>query len=137
MAYPSIEQSVKAYEQRLTAQLNKDIWKKDLLKKHDKMREHPFVFLRATYWRWAEVILDICPELKAPEVIGVGDIHLENYGVWRDNDGRLVWGVNDFDEAADMPYTVDIVRLATSAVLARPDGRIRRKDICSAILDGY
>jgi hypothetical protein len=70
-------------------------------------------------------------------VLGVGDIHLENFGVWRDDDGRLVWGVNDFDEAADMPYAVDIVRLAASAVLARPADRIRRKLICTTILRGY
>ena len=28
----------------------------------------------------------------------------ENFGTWRDADGRLVWGVNDFDEAAVMPW---------------------------------
>jgi hypothetical protein len=102
------------------------------------MRDSEFVFLRATYWRWAETILDICPELaNSPAVLGIGDIHLENYGVWRDQDGRLVWGVNDFDEAADMPYTLDIVRLATSAVLARPAKSMRRKLICQEILGGY
>jgi hypothetical protein len=102
------------------------------------MGDSAFVFLRATYWRWAETILEICPDLaSAPLVLGVGDIHLENFGVLRDDDGRLVWGVNDFDEAADMPYAVDIVRLAASAVLARRTDRIRRKLICSTILRGY
>ena len=28
-----------------------------------------------------------------------------------------MWGVNDFDEAANLPYTFDLVRLATSAGL--------------------
>jgi uncharacterized protein (DUF2252 family) len=27
----------------------------------------------------------------------------------------MVWGVNDFDEVANMPYAVDLVRLVTSA----------------------
>ena len=53
-------------------------------------------------------------------VLAVGDIHLENFGTWRDADGRLVWGVNDFDEAAQMPYVLDLVRLAASALLANP-----------------
>ena len=69
-------------------------------------------------------------------MLAVGDIHLENFGTWRDDDGRLVWGVNDFDEAAEMPYLLDLVRLATSALLARPS-RARGGDICAAILEGY
>ena len=35
-------------------------------------------------------------------------------GTWRDTEGRLIWGVNDFDEVARMPYAVDLVRLVTS-----------------------
>ena len=73
----------------------------------------------------------------APAVIGVGDIHLENYGVWRDGEGRLVWGVNDFDEAAEMPYAVDVVRLAASAILSQAAKRSARKSICADILEGY
>ena len=61
--------------------------------------------------------------MDAPRVLSVGDLHLENFGTWRDADGRLAWGVNDFDEAAVMPYVLDLVRLATSIQLA-PDRRI-------------
>src|SRR5262249_56299928 len=99
----------------------------------------PFRFLRATYWRWAETILQICPKLRdAPQVLAVGDIHLENYGTWRDRDGRLVWGVNDFDEAAEMPYVLDIVRLVTSIQLAPDRSRaINNKAAANAVLCGY
>ena len=45
---------------------------------------------------------------------GVGDLHVENFGTWRDVEGRLVWGVNDFDEAYALPYTNDLVRLVAS-----------------------
>src|SRR5215213_9242304 len=118
---PPFKKSIEEYERWLGAQLDRDLWKKDLRLKHERMLESPFVFLRATYWRWAEAILTICDGLdNAPSVGAVGDIHLENYGVWRDREGRLVWGVNDFDEAADMPYTLDLVRLATSAILSHP-----------------
>jgi len=50
-----------------------------------------------------------------------------------------VWGVNDFDEAWTLPYTNDLVRLATSALIAREyhDLRIDGKEAVSAILDGY
>ena len=61
----------------------------DLKRKHKKMRESAFTFLRATYWRWAETILDVCPDLTdAPPVLAVGDIHLENFGTWTDREGR-------------------------------------------------
>ena len=91
----------------------------DLEKKHERMRESAFVFLRATFFRWAKRVEGICADLaKTPPVLSVGDLHLENFGTWRDAEGRLVWGVNDFDEAAVIPYAFDLVRLATSARLA-------------------
>jgi len=102
------------------------------------MGENAFAYLRATYWRWAETILDVCPDLaNAPAALAVGDIHLENFGTWTDKEGRIVWGVNDYDEAAEMPYILDLVRLATSASLATTPKQISLKAICANVLDGY
>ena len=134
----NIVKSARAYEDWLGGQLKDELVKKDIKKKHKKMAAGPFEFLRATYWRWAEAIFDVCPDLaEAPSVLAVGDIHLENFGTWRDADGRLTWGVNDFDEASEMPYVLDLVRLAVSAVLARKRNRIPTSAICAGILDGY
>jgi hypothetical protein len=139
----NIKSSADRYEAWLRAQLEGDFDGEDLAEKHAKMADGAFQFLRATYWRWAETILesDACPELKgSPEVLAVGDIHVENFGTWRDAEGRLVWGVNDFDEAAHMPYAIDIVRLATSAVLAVDQVKIKgmtRDVICDSVLKGY
>jgi hypothetical protein len=98
------------------------------------------VFLRGTYWRWAETILEVCPDLAgAADVLAVGDIHLENFGTWRDAEGRLVWGINDFDEAAELSYANDLVRLAASAhlaIAARGLG-LRERAADAAILAGY
>lgn len=130
--------SVDQYEAWLRAQLKTEFVEQDLKRKHKKMAKGTFPFLRATYWRWAETVLDICGELgDAPAVLAVGDIHLENYGTWRDADGRLVWGVNDFDEAAEMPYAIDLVRLAASAMLAHGDSHADPAPLCEAILAGY
>jgi hypothetical protein len=102
------------------------------------MAKGPFQFLRATYWRWAETILEVCPDLaNAPPVLAVGDTHLENFGSWRDADSRLVWGVRDFDDAAEMPYPLDLVRLVTSAMLAQGPTAIANSKICGAIIKGY
>ena len=132
-----IIEASRAYEAWLSRQLAGAIVRKDLRQKHAGMAEGPFPFLRATYYLWAEEILNICPELAAaPPVVAVGDIHLENFGTWRDNDGRLVWGVNDFDEAAEMPYALDLARLGVSAVLGCPHIRSTRT-ISNSILRGY
>jgi uncharacterized protein (DUF2252 family) len=132
-----IIQSVGSYEQWLRRELGDQLVAADLRRKHERMSEGPFPFLRATYWRWAESIPEVCPELKtAPRVLAVGDIHLENFGTWRDVEGRLIWGVNDFDEAAEMPYALDLVRLAVSTVLGRP-GADSDEDVCSQLLRGY
>jgi hypothetical protein len=125
----------KAYEVWLARQCH--VAKKDLAYKHKRMKKSPFIFLRATYFRWARKIGDWCPELmNAPRVLSIGDLHLENFGTWRDADGRLVWGVNDFDEAAVMPYVLDLVRLATSIYLA-PRLGVRHQDAAKALLKGY
>jgi hypothetical protein len=114
-----------------------DLVKKDLNKKHEKMRKDAFTFLRATYFRWARRIETLCPNLtKAPAVLCVGDVHLENFGTWRDAEGRLVWGINDFDEAAVMPYAFDLVRLVASAELA-PGLGMDVDHIAAAVLKGY
>ena len=126
------------YERWLKGQLHGDVVEADLKKKHKKMRESAFAFLRATYWRWAETILEVCPDLAdAPPVLAVGDTHLENFGTWTDKEGRIVWGVNDYDETAEMPYILDLVRLAASAALATTPSQISLKAICTNLFDGY
>jgi hypothetical protein len=123
-----------AYEHWLAEQC--DVVKEDLEYKHRQMKKSAFIFLRATYFRWAKQIGKLCPELMdAPPVLSVGDLHLENFGTWRDADGRLVWGVNDFDEAAVMPYPLDLVRLAASIRLA--DLAVSHQAAAAALLKGY
>ena len=114
-----------------------DVDKRGLKRKHEKMSRNAFAFLRATYFRWARTIEDLCPELvDTPKVLAAGDLHIENFGTWRDVEGRLVWGINDFDEAARMPYAFDLVRLVTSARLA-PGMKVGDKTISQAVLAGY
>src|SRR6266576_50249 len=83
-----IRKSVRAYERWLRAELKGQLVEKDVERKRKLMRQGPFPFLRATYWRWSETILDTCPDLAdAPKVLAIGDIHIENYGSWRDAEG--------------------------------------------------
>ena len=112
----------------------------DIDRKHASMAADAFPFLRATFYRWMQRWPDVCPqEQKAPIVLAVGDLHVENFGTWRDVEARLVWGINDFDEAFELPYSVDLVRLAASAHIALREARLQigPKDACDAILAGY
>jgi hypothetical protein len=117
-----------------------DLVSKDLRLKHINMRAAVFPFLRATFYRWAQIWPKICPDLaRAPQVLAVGDLHVENFGTWRDVEGRLIWGVNDFDETHPLAYANDLVRLAASAHLAAEAGHLplKHKDICDSVLEGY
>ena len=112
----------------------------DLHYKHEQMALSAFLFLRATFYRWVQIFPEVCGELTAaPCLLAVGDLHIESFGTWRDAEGRLVWGVNDFDEATELPYTNDLVRLAASALLAIREGRLKlsARAACDAILEGY
>jgi hypothetical protein len=108
--------------------------------KHERMTESPFAFLRASYPRWLAQWRALGGSSRDALVTrSVGDVHIENYGTWRDREGRLVWGINDFDEAAPLPFTHDLLRLATSASLAMEHGDIAvdPADACEAIWEGY
>lgn len=130
-----LQHDIASYERWLRKQCA--VVEADLETKHERMRESAFDFLRATYFRWARCIDTICPGLtKAPKVLSVGDTHVENFGTWRDAQARLVWGVNDFDDAATMPYVYDLVRLAASAVLA-PTLQCNPRQAAAAVLRGY
>jgi hypothetical protein len=129
-----IGKATQKYEDWLSKRL--PIIEADLAFKHEQMRTAPFPFMRATYYRWAQTWAGICgAAAEAPKALAVGDLHVENFGTWRDVEGRLIWGVNDFDEAWEMPYTNDLVRLATSALLAHMG--CDSKQGIEAILKGY
>lgn len=133
-----VKKATKKYEQWLAA--NTTVVKADLELKHTHMAEDLFCFLRATFYRWMQMWPVICPDLnRAPVVLAVGDLHVENFGTWRDIEGRLIWGINDFDEVYPLPYTIDLVRLTTSAALAIQAGHLALKPEAAsmAVLKGY
>jgi len=112
----------------------------DLRLKHKLMKESPFGFLRGTFYWWAQLWPSVCADVcKAPKVLAVGDLHVNSFGTWRDAEGRLCWGVDDFDEAYPLPYTNDLVRLAASLkiVIDAGDISLKFKAGSNAILDGY
>ncbi len=148
MNKPQFQSATERYERWLREQT--PIIDRDLRSKYRKMRkEGVFTFFRGTFYRWVDLWEGKRKELrengvlirKAPEILSVGDLHIENFGTWRDAEGRLVWGINDFDEAYPLRYLNDLVRLATSAFFAiqevRADWSLSHEKACDAILKGY
>lgn len=135
---PNIVRATESYEHWLGQHM--PLLADDLAVKHERMAENPFMFLRATYYRWIQLWDHHCAKLQAsPNVLAVGDVHFENFGTWRDCDGRLIWGINDFDEAAVLPAALDLVRLAVSIQLAILEKSVSlgTEEMIRALLDGY
>jgi hypothetical protein len=131
-------ESTRSYDRWLAQRLR--LIKRDQQLKHRRMAQDPFFFLRGSFYRWVQVWPRLCANLVvAPRVLAVGDLHIENFGTWRDCEGRLIWGINDFDEAAAIPYANDLVRLCTSALIAISESRLATpaRRACEAVLEGY
>jgi hypothetical protein len=134
----NIHKATKSYEQWMRRCTT--VVESELRSKHEQMREDLFAFFRGTFYRWAQIWPDVCRDVsRAPKVLASGDLHVGSFGTWRDAEGRLAWGVDDFDESYPLPYTNDLVRLATSVkiVIDSETLTIKLKDGCEAILDGY
>jgi hypothetical protein len=134
----NIQQATKSYENWMRTCTV--VVEGHLRNKHQQMRADPFMFFRGTFYRWVQLCPETCRDLfEAPKVLAVGDLHVGSFGTWRDGEGRLCWGVDDFDESYPLPYTNDLVRLAASVktVIDSQHLDVKLRDGCDAILQGY
>ncbi len=105
--------------------------------KYRKMAADPFAFYRGTACLfYADVTgrqgRDYVDD-RSGRIWIHGDLHAENFGTYMNSDGRLVFDVNDFDEAYIGHYTWDLQRFAASLALlgwqkALPEEDVRRSD---------
>src|ERR1700730_9677754 len=134
----NVIKATRDFERWLATQI--PLVRRDVAQKHQHMAESPFAFFRATFYRWLQLWHEACGDLvKAPRILSIGDLHIENFGTWRDLEGRLIWGVNDLDEAWPGPYTLDLIRLTTSAYLAVSGAHLclTKREAAEAIEEGY
>src|SRR5438094_9115558 len=69
----SIVRATRDYEAWLVSQVR--VVRPGLQAKHKLMAEDGFSFLRATFYRWAQLFPALFPKLaRAPKVLGVGDL---------------------------------------------------------------
>ena len=134
----NIRQATMDYERWMRSHTR--VIESDLRSKHQQMRSDLFLFFRGTFYRWAQLWPEVCADLNhAPKVIAVGDLHVNSFGTWRDAEGRMAWGVDDFDDAYPLPYTSDLVRLAASLKIVNDLGDLNTKLKlgCEILLESY
>jgi uncharacterized protein (DUF2252 family) len=89
------------------------------------MATSAFAFYRGTdhlFWADNATAADLAIYGGADTWIS-GDLHVENMGSYGDDQGDVVFGMNDYDQAVVADYQMDVWRLATSLVLVgRQDG---------------
>jgi uncharacterized protein (DUF2252 family) len=83
-----------------------------------RMAADSFAFFRGTDHLFAASWGELHPPDPGPDIPLCGDLHLENFGAYRDDEGEFLFDINDFDEAVVAPCSLDVVRCATSILLA-------------------
>ncbi|MBA8822905.1 uncharacterized protein (DUF2252 family) [Saccharopolyspora lacisalsi] len=102
--------------------------------KFRKMAASPFAFYRGSaclFYADVARLRDPWADERTSRVWIQGDLHAENFGTYMDSTGRLIFDVNDFDEAYVGHFTWDLQRFATSIALlgwskALPDSEIEK-----------
>lgn len=112
---------------------NKRLTKKIRTDKYCKMAISAFAFYRGTdHLFWA----DFSKRKRPKEFSSLetrtwlqGDLHAYNFGMFDNDHGDLVYGLNDFDEGVIADYQYDLWRMATSLILiARENGKSKPND---------
>ena len=85
--------------------------------KYEALKENPFRFYRGTPQFFYEEISKFIKHHYSPNVFLCGDMHLENFGVFKGQNRLIYFDVNDFDEAIIGPALIDICRLTTSILI--------------------
>ena len=99
-------------------EFNQDRKAKLVRLKYRKMAQDAFAFFRGTDHLFASHWRQLHPPDVGPAILISGDLHLENFGAYRSDEGDAFYDINDFDEALVAPCSLDVVRCATSILLA-------------------
>jgi uncharacterized protein (DUF2252 family) len=135
----SIESQIYQYNHPYASQLPQE-----LATKMQKMKVSPFAFYRGT----AHIFYNDMRTLPgsgflnyATSIVWLeGDMHMQNLGGMRDNNGNNVFDTTDFDESYLGPYVWDLRRMAVSILLAAKENGLSSndaQDIVRNFLDNY
>jgi len=108
--------------------------------KFELLRGDPYAFYRGTCHLFYASLPRDAVLATAPAVLVCGDLHLENFGVYKGDNRLAYFDLNDFDEAALAPFTHDLLRFVTSIHVAARSLRLstRQAEALGALfLDRY
>lgn len=83
-------------------------------RKYAAMRATPFAFMRGTCQLFYATLPRVETFSGAPPGWLCGDLHVENFGTYHGDNRLTYFDVNDFDEAALGPLTLDLIRFLAS-----------------------
>jgi uncharacterized protein (DUF2252 family) len=89
-----------------------------LRRKFQLLRADPFAFYRGTCRLFYRNLPRNAVLAAAPALLVCGDLHLENFGAYKGDNRLAYFDLNDFDEAALAPFTLDLLRFVTSIHVA-------------------
>jgi uncharacterized protein (DUF2252 family) len=104
--------------------------------KYRKMAADPHAFYRGTACLfYADVTGEDDPfaDERSGRIWVHGDLHVENFGTYLNSDGRLVFDINDFDEAYLGRFTWDLQRFAASLALVGWQKALPEEDVRALI----
>ncbi|HWZ59652.1 MAG TPA: DUF2252 family protein [Gemmatimonadaceae bacterium] len=126
---------------------NSDREPERLAMKYRAMRAGPFAFFRGTdHLFYADLPKGSALDASPPAWIS-GDLHLENFGVYKGDNRLTYFDLNDFDEACLAPASWELTRLVTSLYHAAEEIDVAEQTVglladtllgayCAALRDG-
>ena len=114
-----------------------------LAMKYRNMRSDPFVFMRASCHLFYARLPSASVLHDAPAAWACGDLHLENFGSYKGDNGQVYFDINDFDEALLAPASWDLVRCLASILVGRDSMHLASRNadlpaaLCQTFLGSY
>ncbi len=111
--------------------------------KYRKMAASPHAFYRGSACLFYADMTEAADEWVDERTGAIwihGDLHVENFGTYLNSDGRLVFDINDFDEAYIGHFTWDLRRFAASLALLAWQKALPAQDVEALVrryLRGY
>ena len=114
----------------------------DLLSfKYERMYESTYRFFRATSHLF---YADLCQHFSSPtdmtRIWGCGDLHLQNFGVYKASNRLVYFDLNDFDDGLLLPATWELARMLVSIHVAAEEMGLTAPEanvLIQAYLKGY
>jgi uncharacterized protein (DUF2252 family) len=96
--------------------------------KYKRMSESAFRFFRGTCHLFYEDLSKSNSFPSSPTCWITGDLHIENFGSYKGDNGLVYFDVNDFNEAVIAPVTWEIARMTTSIFVAFDELQIGHRE---------